>query len=251
MIASSSQLSHNRRTTSTASAASSNSSSASADASRRPNSAASWAVELTRGCQPARPCDTWSSVAMALERWNGSVWVTVATGIRPMCSVSGAIRAATRTASPRPANRRGLSGACRPGLGLQAVVNGEEIQQPALGGLRQTGPVPAGQHRGRRGVGGQRGPPGVRVPSVAVQRDTEVQLWVIWRRSRRGATIAALCIVVGGVMTTSSRKRSGTPGHAPAAVQEAGCSPSPRIALPPPVDGYPSSGTPADSRVRR
>ena len=53
--------------------------------SRRPNSAASWAVELTRGCQPARPCDTWSRVAMALETWNGSVWVTVATGISPMC----------------------------------------------------------------------------------------------------------------------------------------------------------------------
>ena len=52
--------------------------------SRRPNSSASCAVPLTRTCQPARPCETKSSVAMALETWNGSVWVTVATGISPM-----------------------------------------------------------------------------------------------------------------------------------------------------------------------
>ena len=39
---------------------------------------------LIRTCQPARPWETKSSVAMALEMWNGSVWVTVATGMSPM-----------------------------------------------------------------------------------------------------------------------------------------------------------------------
>ena len=57
---------------------------------------------------------------MALETWNGSVWVTVATGIRPMCSVTGAIRAATSTASARPANRRGLIASLRPACGVSA-----------------------------------------------------------------------------------------------------------------------------------
>ena len=32
------------------------------------------------------------------------------------------------------------------GLGLQAVIDGEEIQQPTLGDGRQAGPVPPGQH---------------------------------------------------------------------------------------------------------
>lgn len=39
---------------------------------------------------------------MALERWNGSVWVATTVGTRPMCRVSGATRAAIRTASRRP-----------------------------------------------------------------------------------------------------------------------------------------------------
>ena len=73
---------------------------------RRPGgrtAAASCAVPLTRTCQPARPWETKSSVAMALETWNGSVWVTVATGISPMCGSPA--RPATR-----PARRR----ACLP-----------------------------------------------------------------------------------------------------------------------------------------
>ena len=85
---------------------------------RRPNNAASWAVALTRGCQPARPWETKSSVAMAFETWNGSVCVTVATGTNPMCRVTGAMRAATRTASAR--------------LRHQGVIDGEEVEQSPL-----------------------------------------------------------------------------------------------------------------------
>jgi hypothetical protein len=40
-----------------------------------------------------------SSVAIALETWNGSVCVTVAVGTRPIPGTTGAIRAATATAS--------------------------------------------------------------------------------------------------------------------------------------------------------
>ena len=74
--------------------------------SRRPNKSASCGVPLTRTCQPALPCEMKSSVAMAFETWNGSVCVTVATGIRPMWLVTGATRAATSTASGRPASQR-------------------------------------------------------------------------------------------------------------------------------------------------
>ena len=49
---------------------------------------------LTR--TPARPELTQSSVAIALETWNGSVCVTVTVGISPMRLVSGATLAAIR-----------------------------------------------------------------------------------------------------------------------------------------------------------
>ena len=39
---------------------------------------------------------------MALDTWNGSVWVVVAVGTRPTFGVVGAIRAAISTASSRP-----------------------------------------------------------------------------------------------------------------------------------------------------
>ena len=113
---------------------------------------------------------------MALETWNGSVWVTVATGINPMCRATGAMRAAIRTASPRPASRRGLMRFAASGLGHQGVVDGEEVQQAALGSGRQAGPVPAAEHRPGRGIGGQRASPRLRMPAVAVERNAELQL---------------------------------------------------------------------------
>ena len=64
---------------------------------------------------PSRPA-RWlmkSSVASAVDRWNGSVWVVVATGIRPACRVSGVTRAASSTASGRPASQRGSISARR------------------------------------------------------------------------------------------------------------------------------------------
>ena len=61
------------------------------------------------------------------------------------------------------------------GLGHQGVVDGEEVQQTALSGGRQAGPVPAAEHRLRARVGGQRGAPRLRVPAVAVERNAQVQ----------------------------------------------------------------------------
>ena len=55
---------------------------------------------------------------MAFDTWNGSVWVTVATGTSPMCAVVGATRAATSTASGRPASQRGSSRACVAAAGV-------------------------------------------------------------------------------------------------------------------------------------
>ena len=43
-------------------------------------------------------------------------------------------------------------------------------------GGRQAGPVPAAEHRFRRGVGGQRGSPGPRMPAIAVERNAQMQL---------------------------------------------------------------------------
>ena len=137
-----------------------------------PNSSASCGVPLTRTCQPARPCETKSSVAMAFETWNGSVWVTVATGIRPMWFVTGATREATSTASGRPASQRGSISGRRRRCGGERVVEGHEVQQSAFGGGGQAGPVPATRH----GLEVRRVPPCLRVPAVAVERDREVQM---------------------------------------------------------------------------
>ena len=61
---------------------------------------------------------------MALDRWNGSVWVVIAVGTNPMCRVAGATRAAISTASRRPRTR----GA---GVGLEAVV-GLQVQPSSI-----------------------------------------------------------------------------------------------------------------------
>ena len=95
------------------------------------------------------------SVAMAFETWNGSVRVTVATGANQMCRVTGAMRAATRTASAR--------------AGQPARVDLSAEQSPFADG-GQLRPVPAADDR----LGAQRDPPRVRMPAVTVQREREV-----------------------------------------------------------------------------
>ena len=174
MTASSSQLSQSRRTTSTASAASSNSSPPSG-AGCRPNSAASCAVPLSRTRQPARPCEIWSSVAIAFETWNGSVWVTVATGIRPMWWVTGAMRAARSVASARPASRRGEMSGRRPGCASRLSSMLRKSSRP-LGGARQRGPVSTTEWPTAGRVVRERISPRLRMPTVAVQRHGQVQL---------------------------------------------------------------------------
>ena len=57
-----------------------------ADAAGRPPTwAASAGCDDTRGRQPARPPLTWSRVAMADARWNGSVWVIDGRRARARC----------------------------------------------------------------------------------------------------------------------------------------------------------------------
>ncbi len=110
MMASSSQLSHRRRATSTPSAASAHSSSRSAG-SLRPKARASAAVVDTAGFQAARPRLTQSSDCRFLATWNGSVWVVVTTGARPIVVVRGPRAAATVRASSRPEASPGSSSA--------------------------------------------------------------------------------------------------------------------------------------------
>ena len=112
---------------------------------------------------------------MALETWNGSVWVTVATGIRPMCSVTGAIRAATSTASARPANRRGLIASLRPGCGVSASSMVRKSSRP-----RSAVAANPAQYRplntdARGAIGGERGAPCLAMPAVAVEGNADVQ----------------------------------------------------------------------------
>ena len=112
---------------------------------------------------------------MALERWNGSVWVTIAVGTRPMCRVSGATRAAISTASSRPrtwsVRSSGRSAAGR--LEAEGVLDGDEVEQSVLGLSDQVGPVAGGEQLG--GAGGGL-PPGGRMPAGAVEGDGQMEI---------------------------------------------------------------------------
>ena len=111
---------------------------------------------------------------MALDTWNGSVWVVIAVGTNPMCRVTGAARAAIRTASRRPRNpvqaRVGRQAVV--GLQVQPVLDGEEVQQAALGLLSQLGPVASGEQPLRLGVGL---PPRRGMPARAIEGNRQVQ----------------------------------------------------------------------------
>ena len=102
------------------------------------------------------------------------MWVVIAVGTSPMCRVTGATRAAISTASSRPRTRSVRSSRPNRVIGLQVepVLDGDEVEQAALGLLGQAGPV----RRGEEPVGlGVRLSPGGRVPAGAVQRDGQVQ----------------------------------------------------------------------------
>ena len=119
---------------------------------------------------------------MALDRWNGSVWVVIAVGTNPMCRVAGAARAAISTASSRPRTRSVRESGLEVVVGLQVqpVLDGEEVQQAALGLLSQPGPVAGGEQPLRLGVGL---PPRGGMPAGAVEGDRQVQGG---RSARRG-----------------------------------------------------------------
>ena len=111
---------------------------------------------------------------MALDRWNGSVWVVIAVGTNPMCRVAGAARAAISTASRRPRTRSVRESAAEAVVGLQVqpVLDGEEVQQAALGLLSQLGPVAGGEQPLRLRVGlAPRGG----MPASAVEGNRQVQ----------------------------------------------------------------------------
>ena len=105
---------------------------------------------------------------MAFEMWNGSVCVTITVGISPMCRVSGATRAAISTASRRPGHPVGRA----TDWTTEAVLDGDEVEQAALGLGDDVGPVAAGEQLGRAGP---RLAPRGGMPAGAVERDGQVE----------------------------------------------------------------------------
>ena len=81
------------------------------------------------------------------------MWVTTAVGTSPMCRVSGATRAATSTASSRPRTWSVRSSGAPGVVGLQAegVLDGDEVEQAALGLGDEVGPVAGGEQLARAG----------------------------------------------------------------------------------------------------
>ena len=80
----------------------------------------------------------------------------------PMCSVSGATRAATSTASSRP-RTWSVRSSGRNGVrdcSAERVLDGDQVEQAALGLLHQLGPVARGEQLVRAGAGLAPGRPG-------------------------------------------------------------------------------------------
>ena len=101
---------------------------------------------------------------MALDMWNGSVWVVTTVGTSPMCRVGGATRAAISTASRRPApGRSGRRADVIVGLQVKRVLDGDEVEQPRSASLGQVHPVAGGEQLVGPGVGSRQAagmPPG-------------------------------------------------------------------------------------------
>ena len=93
-----------------------------------------------------------------------------------MCRVAGAMRAATSTASPRPASRRGEIGSRRPGCGIRVSSMVRKSSSPRSAVAARLGPIATAERRRGVRVGRQGGPPRLRVPAVSVQRDGQMQL---------------------------------------------------------------------------
>ena len=106
--------------------------------------------------------------------WNGSVWVTTTVGTSPMCRVSGRDPGGDQHRVEPAADLVGaVVGArrSRSDWSAEGVLDGDEVEQAALGLGDQVGPVAGGEQLGGPGV---RLAPGGRVPAGAVQRDGEV-----------------------------------------------------------------------------
>ena len=111
---------------------------------------------------------------MALEMWNGSVWVTVTLGTRPIRVVNGATRAATITASePSPhLVRPVVPGGRATGLEGEGVLDGQEVEQAALGHTGQVSPITGGEQVSRSGRWFS---PGGGMPTGAIEGHRQVQ----------------------------------------------------------------------------
>ena len=119
---------------------------------------------------------------MAEATWNGSVWVVLAVGTRPMRVVTGAMYEATSTASRRPRTwsvRPSSRGEVRR-LEAEGVLDGDEVEQPPLGRSAEAGPVARREQLAPgRAVGSRHDAGWNPVPSSATARCSEVIRWFV------------------------------------------------------------------------
>ena len=103
---------------------------------------------------------------MALEMWNGSVWVTMTVGTSPMPRVSGATLAAISTASRRP-----VTSSVRDDWTEKPSSMVTKSSSPRCGLGDDVGPVPGGEQLPRPGP---RLAPRGGMPARAIQGDRQV-----------------------------------------------------------------------------
>ena len=105
---------------------------------------------------------------MALEMWNGSVWVTTTVGTSPMCAGQRRHPGRDQHRVQAPGHRRSVR---RATADREAVLDGDEVEQAALGLGDEVGPVPGGEQLGRAGP---RLAPRGGMPARAVEGDRQV-----------------------------------------------------------------------------
>ena len=110
-----------------------------------------------------------------MATWNGSVWVVVTVGTRPMCVVAGATRVASRAASSRP-RTWSMRSSGRNGLADCSVSESSNVTKSIVRRARRSGPGRPSSAASKSSVGrAGRLAPGRRVPASPVERHRQLE----------------------------------------------------------------------------